>query len=81
MVHLYLVQHANKMIVKKDNIVQQKILSNAAQAIINADIKLGTHVTKGGQVEPPYIAPSTDVNLYSSVHVFYNLTQIRPLIC
>ena len=63
----FLVQHTNGTSVKRDKTKQQKILSKAAQAIIQADLQSGKYDKRKNRVEPPYMAPSTDPALYSSV--------------
>lgn len=61
--------------VKKDKEPQKKILSKTAQAMIAAALASGTYEKRKDRVEPPYMAPSTDTDLYSSVRSLL----IRPV--
>lgn len=68
-ISIWLVQSTHKIPVKKGKIEQRKILSQVALAIIDEALKSGLHDGKDNVLEPPYMAPSTDAALYSSVRI------------
>jgi hypothetical protein len=46
-------------------------------SVIDAALKSGVYADRGDRLEPPYMAPSTDPNLYSSVCIFpTHITQL-----
>lgn len=65
-------QHADRILVNRNPTMQRKILSKAAQAIIQAAQSSGKHDEKyphnaDAPVEPAFMAPSLDAAQYSSV--------------
>lgn len=56
-------------IVEGDNTTYTKILSKAAKELIAAEVASGMYKERSGEGRPPYMPPSTDLALYSSVRL------------
>ena len=60
----------------KDRDRSKRILSPAAIQKIKEDYKEGLHAGKASAMEPPFMAPSTDPEMYSKVSLVTRVAQL-----
>ena len=54
----------------RENISCRKILSDGAKALIKRQFRSGAYKDRANELEPPFMAPSTDPDDYSKVRTF-----------